>query len=52
MNIVSSTGGGVNFYYEDIYRRADIIQASKYMNWYHFHTKSIAIGYLFHPKSI
>ena len=25
---------------------------SKYMNWYHFHFKSISIGYLFHPKSI
>ena len=49
-------GGGGNFHYKGIYRCAAgmgyIFQASKYMNGYHFHLKSISMGYLFRSKSI
>ena len=49
-------GGGGNFHYKGIYRCAAgmgyTFQASEYMNGYHFYTKSISMGYLFHPISI
>ena len=46
--------GRETFHYKDIYRRAAGMgytsQASKYMNGYHFHFKSISLGYFFHLK--
>ena len=47
-------GGGGNFHYKGIYRCAAgmgyTFQASQYMNGYHFHLKSIWMGYLFRSK--
>ena len=49
-------GGGVDFHYKGIYRCATgmgyTFQASEYINGYHFHFKSISMGYLFHPICI
>ena len=53
---IARGGGGGNFHYKGIYRCAAgmgyTFQASKYMNGYHFHIKSISMWYLFYPKSI
>ena len=50
---------GVNLHYKGIYIRVSMLagmgysfQASKYMNWYTFHVKSISMGYHFDSKSI
>ena len=47
-------GGGVTSFLKGIYRRAAgrgiLFQASKYINGYHFHIKSISMGLFFSPK--